>query len=225
MHPDAGEAQIAALVERYGRFTHSQVMTLLLERGDLDDAYALAVAVAEQGDYCLARLGRDLAGRLVGEDRAEDAVAMLRLYAPHDPESAARLVELLGEADLRELVAEGVDGAAVRLAGLLEAVGRIDEAAAVLREHLPGLVALLRRHGRADEAVALLEAQAVAGRGPGELVDVLRAEGRLDALRREVSAGTPGAAEALTALLADLGATPEVQRIQRYGLRPDGSTA
>nr|WP_240974028.1 NACHT domain-containing protein [Nonomuraea sp. FMUSA5-5] len=157
------------------------LVEVLLQHGRVDDAISLLAAqVAHGRSTVLERL----ADVLVGQDRAEDAIALLQEYADRDdpPTSGEwrisylaerQLVKLLAERgranDLRARVEHGSILAVEQLAKLLSDAGAAEEAIALLRAHveranvivLTQLAELLAAQGRRKEAIALLRPHAV----------------------------------------------------------------
>ncbi|QFZ19425.1 tetratricopeptide repeat protein [Saccharothrix syringae] len=159
---------------------------LLISRGRTDELARRAAAGDRYAAYPLAR-------RLAEEGRVEQAIAVLRPFAPGPATGTRRL-----RAPVVDLLVD-----------LLAGHGHVDEALALLRPRAAAghgraahrLVELLAGHGRVDEAVPLLRARADAGsrQAADHLVDLLRRHHRTDELDAEVAAGTHGAVAALHA--------------------------
>jgi hypothetical protein len=89
------------------------------------------------------------------------------------------------------------------------------------------LADLLAGRGDLDEAVQILRTRAEAGdeEAGGQLISLLAERGDLDGLRARAEAGDRHAAKPLIGLLTEQGRGEEAERLRRFGLNPDGSTA
>ena len=202
---------------------------LLAEREDLDQLRARVDAGDEEAAE--ARAG------LLAEGNLDGATLILHpevIDGDEEKEAAeARAVLLAERGDLDQLRAiadTGYWSAAWRLARLLAERGDLDQlrarADADDKEAAYRLADLLADRGDLDQ----LRARADAGDGyaAGRLADLLAERGDLDQveqiLRAWADAGN-GNARQLAELLTQRGQDEEAERLRRFGLNPDGSTA
>jgi hypothetical protein len=219
---DAGDEDAAALLAG-----------LLADRCDLDELRARANAGDEYAAALLAECGHPDEAEQILRDQAdagnEDAALQLaRLLAQRGDLDGLRaladagewyvvreLTELLagrGDLDgLRALAAAGDGYAAVWLAGLLADGGDLDEAEQILRDQADA------GDGYAAVWLAGRLAELLADRG-----DLAGAEQILSA---QANAGEKDAGGQLADLLTKQGRSEEAERLRRFGLNPDGSTA
>ena len=200
---------------------YQKLVMLLEQEGRVDELGALAdleirnaPILTEQlervgltGDIQFAALR--LSRLLQDHGRAEE----LRTRADAGDRHAAEKLNslLLYEDRLEELRARSShDAHAARmLAGQLREQGQIDDAVQVLNQHV-------------NQYLTPVGLDAV----ERDLVSMLVEHSRIDDLRREVQAGTQGAASGLVRALAAEGTTAdEAERTGRLGLNPDGSIA
>ena len=212
-----------------------QLASLLVERSDLDEAAQILRALADAGDWVAAeRLAGLLAERgdldgLRARADAGDVTAfwkLARLLAERgDIDEAAQL--LRAWADVGRL--DGTAGE--RLADLL--VERGDLNALRARADAGDVTAasrlgrLLAERGDLDEATQILRVSADAGdmAAAWRLADLLVERGDLDELRARADAGHRFAGSKLVDLLIKQGRGDEAERLQQFGLNPDGSIA
>ena len=250
---DGAVQMLRAPADRGDRYAAERLAELLAERGDLDElrvradrgdqaaATRLADLLIERGDLDELRARADrgdqpaatrLADLLIERGDPDGAVQMLRVPADRgDRYAAARLTRLLVErGDLDELRARADNRdrwASRRLATLLVERGDLDELRA-RADNRDGpaaarLAGLLAERGDLDE----LRARADNGDGPAalRLAGLLAERGDLDELRARAEVGDRDAAQQLPGLLTKQGRGEEAQRLRRFGLNPDGSTA
>ncbi|MEU4427594.1 hypothetical protein AB0F81_43800 [Actinoplanes sp. NPDC024001] len=208
---DAGEWFAARrLVEQLAERGHIDDLRDRAEGGDEFAAGCLVALLVKRGDVTELRRRADTgdefaARRLVGLLVKQGNLAELRKRSGADPVAARRLAVLLAaEGRLEELRARAGTGdrfAAEQLAAVLARAGDVTE----LRE-------------RADAGDRYAAEQ---------LVGLLVEQRDFAGLRAEVVAGTATSARRLVELLAigDDADRAEAQRIRRWGLGPDGSTA
>jgi thioredoxin-like negative regulator of GroEL len=244
--------RLAGLLTEQGRVDEEiAVLRTLTDDGEQAAAYRLADALAEQGrvDEEIEVLkapvldGEDLAAYRLADLLAEHGrVEEMRARADAGDDVAAyRLAETLVErGHIEEAVevlqaftdADHESDAFPPLVRLLTALGRVEQATAVLRTMADAgvyyaaswLAESLADRGRVDEAVEVSRAFADTGDGPAayKLVDLLAEQGRVDELAKEVHAGTADAASRLVDLLGEQGRGDEAERLRRFGFNPDG---
>ena len=183
----------------------SALAKLLAERGDLDTAEQVLRAQVERN--------REAASALAIEFAASGELAGIE--------------EILREQDWH-------DWEAVQwLAGLLAERGDLDAAEQVLRSRAKigdpraasALAGLLAERGDLDAAKQLVRAWAERSWDPVlALADSLAKRGDLGGLRTLADAGE-GRADLMADLLIKQGRDEEAERVRRFGLNPDGSTA
>ena len=202
---------------------------LLEERGDLDEAAQILRARADAGD-------KDAAFRLAEllEERGDldEAAQILRARADAgDKDAAGGLAWLLagrGDLDGLRTRADAGDGyAAARLAEMLAGRGDLDTLRARTdagdQHAARGLAGLL--YGRGDLDGLRTRADDGDWFAARALVDLLIKRGDLDSLRARADAGDGLAARHVADLLTKQGRGEEAERLRRFGLNPDGSTA
>ena len=240
--------ELRARADAGGQTAATLLVALLAERGDLDELRARADAgdrdaageLRERGDLdelrARASAGDQSAARqLTALLHKRGDLDELRARAGAGDQSAARHLAVLlaerGDLDgLRARADAGDADAATILAALLHERGDLDElrarADAGDADAAAILAALLRKRGNLGE----LRARAGAGdqSAAGQLADTLAEGGDLDEaaqiLRTRADAGN-GDAWRLAQLLDRQGRSEEAERLRRFGLAPDGSTA
>ena len=192
--------ELRARADAGDKHAASRLAGLLAERGDLDELRARADA----GDWMATWPLADLLAR---RGNLDEALQILHARADagfvFDSGLLADLLSRRGDLDeLRARADAGDWHAAKRLAGLLAERGDLDElrtrADAGDRDAAEKLADLLAERGDLDEALQILHARADAGNGD---------------------------AQRLAKLLTQQGHEEEVDRLRRFGLAPDGSTA
>ncbi len=206
-----------------------QLAGLLARRGDLDELRARADAGDQEAAWQLAGLLADLLARRGDLDE-------LRARADAgDQEAARQLARLLAQrGDLDELRGRADVGgypAASRLTVWLVWRGALDELRAradtgdqAAARQLAGMLArLLAQRGDLDG----LRARADAGdqEAAWQLARLLARRGDLDELRAQAITGNDYAAALLAMALTMQGCGEEAERLRRFGLNLDGSTA
>jgi predicted component of type VI protein secretion system len=206
-------------------YAAERLAELLAARGDLDELRARADA---GGGYATERLDELLHARGdVDELRA-------RVHAG-DPYAVVPLVWLVGKRGGLDMWRAGADAgdwsSAEMLARMLAQWGELDElrarADASDGYSAERLAELLARRGDLDE----LRARADAGdrAAASQLADLLAARGDLDELRARADAGDRFSSwqlvRRLTNLMIKQGRDEEAERLRRFGLNPNGSTA
>jgi hypothetical protein len=196
----------------------------MAERGDVDGLLARATA----GDRAAARW----LAILLAEDG--DLDGLQALADADDPNAAERLAELLAvRGDLDELRVRTKTGdvfAARALAELLAIRGDLDELRARADAGSPAgraaadqLAGVLVARGDLDELRTRADADDLAA--AAQLAFWLAEHGDLDELRARARVGDTFAARRLADLLIKQGRREEAERLRRFGLNPDGSTA
>ncbi|WP_093976563.1 hypothetical protein [Amycolatopsis alba] len=182
-------------------YAANHLVQLLVEEGRVEAAILLLSSRADRGDrYAASRLAELLAEHGHGEE--------LRARADNGDQTAAlRLADLLAEhghgEELRARADNGDEHAVSRLAKLLAVHGHEEE----LRTRADNgdeyaafwLAELLAIRGREEAAIPLLRTHAYSGdpRAANLLIQLLAKRKLLKELEREVTAGTPGAVDAL----------------------------
>jgi len=185
--------------------------------GDADAASSLAYLLRDRGDLDGLRVRADngdgfavldLAGLLADQGDLDEAEQILRPWV----DAGATLAQPM----LARVLADRGD-----LDGLRARAGAGDYAAAIR------LAELLAERGDLDAAEQILRAPADAGDGSAaeRLASLLVERGDLEGLRARADAGDYAAAIRLADLLAKQGRNEEAERLRRFGLNPDGSTA
>ena len=238
--------QHASQERRYARVPPSTWDALLSHLRDPADAARLAGSAEGRLLYCYAiPLYRRAAD--AGDEHAAERLAdllydrgdlnQLRARADAgDGQAAYRLADLLydrGDLDqLRARANAGDEHAAERLANLLYDRGDLDQAEQIWRARADAgdvlaavqLAFRLPGHGDVDQTGQFLRARADAER----LANLLADHGDLNQaeqiLRARADAGN-GDARLLTELLTRQDRGEEAERLRRFGLNPDGSTA
>ncbi|KOV87607.1 tetratricopeptide repeat protein [Nocardia sp. NRRL S-836] len=203
--------------------------SLLVERGQVDDALQVLYPFAERGDRYVST---SLARLLEDQGRIEEALQVLYPIAEHGDKDAsiwlARLLVDLGRIDeavqvLCPLAEHGDEGAVIRLARLLVDLGRIDEALHILRPHADRRAlnvvlwfsGLLADHGKVEEL------RTRANRGDYfadlSLADLLAAQGQVEELRARADRGSDRAAYQLANTLAEQGQVEELGAVADSG--------
>ena len=226
---------LAQRLEREGRIDEAiAILRLHAERGNQDVANELVDTLARHGrvkdlqaraDAGEPRAIASLADALARQERAEEAIELLRPGADDDWDTASRLVDLLESEDrideavtLLQSLADHHKPAARRLVNVLAESGRVEEAIELLR---PGadddwdtasrLVDLLESEDRIDEAVTLLQSLADHHeRAAWRLRELLAEENRVEELGALADHGDQQAAWKLAQLLARDGRVDEL---------------
>jgi hypothetical protein len=238
---DAGDKNAAGLLAELLLKSDLEQLRARAGAGDEDAAWLLAVhsdleEFRARADALLLAMvptsvRRDLE-ELGARAGAGDADAAELLAGRGDLDGAVQILRARADA--------GDEGAALLLAMALEGRGDLDGAVQILRaradaddeggERAAWLLAVMLEGG-GDGAVQILRARADAGdEGAALLLAVVLAgrgdlDGAVQILLARVSAGDEGAAWLLPELLSKQGRAEEAERLRRFGLNPDGSTA
>jgi hypothetical protein len=185
------------------KLSFNELARLLAERGDVDEAVQIMRARADAGDWNAAVW---VTGLLAEEGGLDEAVQILRARVGVGDENAARL-----------------------LAIMLAERGDVDEVAQILRTWAGAgdweiaVAKAMPRRGNLDD----LRADANAGdwEAARGLALELAELGDLDELRARARVGGRHATGDLVKVLVKQGRHEEAERLRRFGLNPDGSTA
>jgi hypothetical protein len=219
-HVEDGVAELRMLAQDHSFYTRDLV-ELLLEVGEVDEAISTQEEIADGFDYLMVLYG--------DHGRIDQLRAHVDSGTPGAQYHLVRALARLGRRDELDALANAGDAhARERLAAVLVDEGRIDEAIVVLREQVVDAALRPPANDAEDREGMFMVARAdkdgqFRHQATWSIDELLAKQGRFDDLRKLVATGC-SRIENLVSYMTEYGDTNEAEAIRRWGLNPDGST-